>query len=222
MNVSADVALFRLQLAEFALQQAATPRILSFYSAAIAFADEAAMRSVLELAKDRQVPSTALYEIVLQSYLFLGFPRMLEAAELFHEMYRPAGAGSMLAPVSADESAEWFERGVGLCHRVYRSNYERLKDKVEEIAPEIFRWMVLEGYGKVLSRPGLPVIERELAIVACLTVENRPRQLHSHIRGALNVGAAPVLIRQVLDDVGSAAGDGYTTALGIVKILVGD
>ena len=222
MNVSADVALFRLRLAEFAVQQAATPRILSFYSAAIAFADEAAMRSALQLARDRQVPSTAVYEIVLQSYLFLGFPRMLEAAGLFHEIYRPEGAGSMLTPVSAGESAAWFERGVSLCHRVYRSNYERLKDKVEEMAPEIFRWMVFEGYGKVLSRPGLPVIERELAIIACLTVENRPRQLHSHIKGALNVGAAPELIGQVLDDIGPAAGDGYVTALGLVKSLVGD
>ena len=50
--------------------------------------------------------------------------------------------------------------------------------------------MVEEGYGKVLGRPGLSVQDRELCIVAQLVGLDVPRQLHSHLRGALNVGAA--------------------------------
>lgn len=49
--------------------------------------------------------------------------------------------------------------------------------------------MVVEGYGKVLGRPGLDLPVRELCIVALLAVLGAPRQLHSHLRGALNAGA---------------------------------
>ncbi len=76
--------------------------------------------------------------------------------------------------------------------------------------------MILEGYGKVLSRENLPLITRELSIVAFLTMENRVRQLHSHILGALNVGASEALVKSVVDDLGSSAGDGYNSALQIL------
>ena len=49
--------------------------------------------------------------------------------------------------------------------------------------------MVQEGYGKVLGRSGLSLVERELCIVALLAVLDVPKQLYSHLRGALNVGA---------------------------------
>lgn len=49
--------------------------------------------------------------------------------------------------------------------------------------------MVNEGYGKVLGRPGLPLVTRELCIAALLAALDAPRQLYSHLRGALNAGA---------------------------------
>jgi 4-carboxymuconolactone decarboxylase len=50
--------------------------------------------------------------------------------------------------------------------------------------------MVVEGYGKVLGRPGLELRVRELCIAALLAVLGATRQLHSHLRGALNAGAS--------------------------------
>ncbi len=49
--------------------------------------------------------------------------------------------------------------------------------------------MVVEGYGKILGRPGLALVVRELCVVACLAVTGATKQLYSHLRGALNVGA---------------------------------
>ncbi len=51
--------------------------------------------------------------------------------------------------------------------------------------------MVVEGYGKVLGRPGLSLMMRELCIVAILAVTGASKQLYAHLRGALNVGATP-------------------------------
>ena len=72
--------------------------------------------------------------------------------------------------------------------------------------------MVVEGYGKVMSRPGLGRVERELASVAFLVMEGYEQQLYSHIRGALNIGASEELVLAVIEDIGPAAGNGFDTA----------
>jgi len=50
--------------------------------------------------------------------------------------------------------------------------------------------MITEGYGKVLSRPGLDLARRELCVIATCAATRQERQLHAHLHGALNVGAA--------------------------------
>ncbi|MEA2030503.1 MAG: hypothetical protein U9N55_02750 [candidate division Zixibacteria bacterium] len=187
-------------------------RVLALYSAAIAVADDALLDSVVSLGNRVNIKRGSFYEIVLQSYLFLGFPRMLNAAEHLDRKIPNNNSKSMLEPISADESQSLFNRGVDLCHRVYSDKYELLKDRVESFAPDIFRWMVLEGYGKVLSRPGVNSIDRELAVIACLMVENRKKQLASHIRGAFNVGSNRELIEQVIEDIAPLAPQGYQSS----------
>ena len=59
--------------------------------------------------------------------------------------------------------------------------------------------MVEEGYGKVLSRGATDERTRELCIVALLGAANHERQLHSHLSGALNVGAAPDSVEEALE-----------------------
>lgn len=58
--------------------------------------------------------------------------------------------------------------------------------------------MVVEGYGKVLGRPGLALKTRELCIVAILAVRGARVQLYSHLRGALNVGAEMAEVESAL------------------------
>jgi len=72
------------------------------------------------------------------------------------------------------------------------------------------QWMVTEGYGKILGRKGLDLDVRELCVVAILAVSRQSKQLFSHLRGALNVGASEERIGAALsaaeahlDDEGS-------------------
>src|SRR5690606_22884508 len=69
--------------------------------------------------------------------------------------------------------------------------------------PSLDHWMIVEGYGKVLSRPGLDLPRRELCIVAACAATAQDRQLHSHLWGALNAGASP----EVIDDALAAIAD---------------
>lgn len=180
------------------------------YSATIASGDEAAISLALTLSRRAGVTRESLYEVILQSYLFLGFPRMLGAAELLAEDW-PGQNGS--GPRQPDLQIEsWWRRGEENFKQVYGDNARRLKDRVESFAPEVFDWMIFEGYGKVLARPQLEMPLRELSIIAFLMVDDRPRQLLSHIRGALRVGVPPVRIVQAIEDLRAVAPTAHASA----------
>ncbi len=219
MTVRFDTAALRERITAFDPDTYARARFVAFYSALVAVADDDLMRAILERAEQFDVARPQLYEVVLQSYLFLGFPRMLQAADRLNDVLPADNAESQFKQISPDESFDWFSRGERLCRKVYRDTYEPLKKRVESFAPEIFRWMIIEGYGKVLSRPELSNVDRELAIVGCLVADNRPTQLFSHMRGALNVGCDPVLLVNVVEDLGPAFGDGYSVAGNLLKRL---
>jgi alkylhydroperoxidase/carboxymuconolactone decarboxylase family protein YurZ len=88
---------------------------------------------------------------------------------------------------------------VSRCAEVYGSNYEKLRRNVESLHPDLDRWMVEGGYGRVIGRPGLDLATRELCIAALLVVWGAPRQLHSHLRGALNAGASTDELRESVE-----------------------
>jgi len=183
-------------------------RIISLLSAVIAVCQNDITRVFYKYLKEINFAGTAVYETILQSYLFLGFPRMIEAALIHNEIFGGSfdNVDGNLRKISEQEAEEWFSKGVNLCRQVYGKNFERLKEKFISVSPEMFRWMVIEGYGKVLTRPGLSSIERELAEVAALIVDRRERQLTSHIIGSLNVGASIKQLRQVNEDIKPLAG----------------
>ena len=123
-------------------------------------------------------------EVILQSYLFLGYPIALNMMALWREKIGPNTSTQSL-----EDRDTWAVRGQEVCSAVYGGQYADLRAHVRRLHPELEQWMVQEGYGKVLGRPGLSLVERELCIVALLAVLDVPKQLYAHLRGALNVGA---------------------------------
>lgn len=142
-------------------------------------------------------PGEEVEEAILQSYLFLGYPAALNAFALWRRI-----SGREPAPPVEDDLAEWQDRGAEVCRAVYGGQYPRLREHIRFLHPDMERWMVAEGYGKVLGRPGLPLATRELCISALLAVLGALTQLHSHLRGALNVGAPVEQIEEALDIAG--------------------
>jgi 4-carboxymuconolactone decarboxylase len=148
---------------------------------------------------ERGTSPNALYEVLLQTYLFAGYPRAINAlAELAALGGGADGGGRVDLDADAGQDVVWRRRGGELCRRVYGTAYEALLATMGRISPDLARWMVVEGYGKVLSRPGLDAITRELTAVAALLVLSVPDQLRAHLRGALLVGASPAAVESTL------------------------
>ena len=164
---------------------------------AIAGSPEGQMRAVMSDAID-EVDPVAVEEIILQSYLFAGFPRALNAARAWR-----AASGRPAPEADPDASganlAFWRARGEETCAVVYGDHYEKLRRNIRELHPALDEWMIVDGYGKVLSRPGVDLRTRELCVVAACAVSGQQRQLHSHFHGALNAGASAGEVAAVLD-----------------------
>jgi 4-carboxymuconolactone decarboxylase len=168
-------------------------------SAVITAGDEAALRAQIARAETLVRPEW-IEEVILQSYLFAGFPRALNAAR---EWRRSSGRA---APEHdpGERYAEWetwHADGEQTCATVYGAFYDRLRHNIRSLHPALDIWMIVEGYGKVLSRPGLDLTRRELCVVAACAAARQDRQLHSHLHGALHAGASPDAIAETLTAV---------------------
>ena len=167
-------------------------RSLVRVAAAMAARDQNALAEALEQACHEDAPSR-VEEVILQGYLFLGYPAALNTFGLWRRI------SGQEAPDPSDEApASWGERGQAVCRTVYGGQYERLRSNIRRLHPDMERWMVAEGYGKVLGRQGLELKVRELCIAGLLAVHGMPRQLYSHLRGALNAGATPEEVQETL------------------------
>lgn len=164
-------------------------------SAAVASGAPAEVAAQARAALEAGVDAVALYETVLQSYLFVGFPRAIEALFAVAPVLGEAGGSAGGAPVDPER---WRRDGESLCARVYGRNYDKLVATMRGLSPDLADWMILEGYGKTLSRPGLDAVQRELCVVAILTATRMWRQLRSHAIGAVNVGATRTDVKEAI------------------------
>jgi XTP/dITP diphosphohydrolase len=170
-------------------------------SVAIASGNAELLREALLWGVDSPEAASFMYEAILQSYLFTGFPLALDAMLTLYDTTQRIMPG-VRWPAAEVMNVELFaDRGQSLCKQVYGSVYERMMERFEHATPELRSWLELEGYGKVLSRPGLPMVERELCIIAMLATLDRETQLHSHVRGALRFGALLADIEDCADIV---------------------
>lgn len=183
-------------------------RALVRVSAAVSPCGTADLREALRAAIE-SAPPEQVEEVLLQSYLFAGYPASLNAFRVWREL-----SGRTAGEQSADEPEAWRRRGADVCRTVYGGQYERLRENVAALHPDMERWMVHEGYGKVLGRPGLSLEVRELCIAALLVGLDATPQLYAHLRGALNAGASVDDIEDALREAGrNVSADRRGTAL---------
>ncbi|MBP6442554.1 MAG: carboxymuconolactone decarboxylase family protein [Gemmatimonadales bacterium] len=163
-------------------------RSLVTLAAAIAQGEEPTVRDRVADTVARGVDPLWVDELLLQSVLMVGWPRTLVAATLWRQAIGTPATNDT-ADLDYAAYADWQARGEATCRMIYGDNYRKLRENVAKLHPALDQWMVTEGYGRTLSRPGLEPWRRELCVIAQTAVLDTPRQLHSHLRGALNAGA---------------------------------
>ncbi|NER83643.1 MAG: carboxymuconolactone decarboxylase family protein [Leptolyngbya sp. SIO1D8] len=100
----------------------------------------------------------------------------------------------------------------------YQQGWQKLKEidgesgekviaSLQDVAPDLARYVIEFPFGDIYSRPGLDLKSREIATVAALTaLGNAQPQLKVHIHAALNVGCTPEEIVEVVMQMAVYAG----------------
>jgi 4-carboxymuconolactone decarboxylase len=154
---------------------------------AVSRGDERATRQRMEAARGSGVPAIWMEELLLQSFLNIGYPLTLAAFAVWREVTgsEPVDGGESLLH---GEHGRWARRGEARCAEVYGRTYHKLLLNLRSLHPAVESLVVVDAYGKILGRPGLDPARRELCTLAAITMLPAPRQLHAHLRGALNLG----------------------------------
>ena len=175
-------------------------RALVHVAVAVASGDTAALRERLIAAGAAQVPSRWIDELLLQSLLNVGYALGLQAFGVWREL-SPAplpDSAEMGEPLAHGTWRDWAARGAQVCRDVYGRTYHKLLVNLRALHPALEALVVVDAYGKLIGRDGLDLKRRELCTLAEIAVLETPRQLHAHLRGALNTGSTAEEVDDVL------------------------
>lgn len=171
--------------------------VLARITIAVALRNEKQLDIHLKQALAAGISVPLIRETILQCYLFAGYAAAINALIVLNRIV--PGNHDFLQETE-NSTDVWAKRGTELCRKIYGNQFDRLIENMNRLHPDLSNWMVVEGYGKVLSRPFLPIRIRELLIVAITAILNVERQFHSHVRGALYTGATPAELRAVFSE----------------------
>lgn len=169
--------------------------MLTLLSAASVLRKDRYFYLIIDNLLKRKYSTKKIYEALLQTYLFAGFPSALISLKIFNQIV------SREKKYSGYDLHKYTERGKKNCKIIYGNKYEKLISNVKSLSPEMAEWLVVEGYGKVLGRKGLSLKEREVCIVSILAALKFRDQLYSHINGAIRVKISIEFLKKIINNL---------------------
>jgi 4-carboxymuconolactone decarboxylase len=92
-----------------------------------------------------------------------------------------------------------FDKGLASRKQVMGEDFVALAfSSATDFTAPIQQYITRNAWGDVWQRPGLDLKTRSLITVAMLTALGKQHELKGHVRGALNNGATPAEIQEVL------------------------
>jgi 4-carboxymuconolactone decarboxylase len=125
--------------------------------------------------------------------------------------------------MSAIES-ERFRRGWQRLLEVDAEGGEQVIENLQDVAPDLGRYVVEFAFGDIYSRPGLDLRQRQLVTISALTtLGGAEPQLEVHVNAGLNVGLnAPEIVEAMLHCIPYAGFPRVLNAIFVAKRVFGE
>lgn len=184
------------KLSKKILQHFSETELLAMLCASSVLREEYQFEFLLNYISQTAISSKKVYECLLQTYLFAGFPSALISLKRLNYFYPEKRKAEKY------DLKTFTARGVKNCKSIYGKNYNKLIENVSSFSPELADWLIIEGYGKVLGRTTLSLKQREMCNVSILAALKFEDQLFSHISGAFRTRNKLNEINTVLNNLG--------------------
>lgn len=99
-----------------------------------------------------------------------------------------------------------YEKGKEVLESIQERSVEEIFKDLEDVAPDLGRFVVEFPYSEIYTRPEVDLKTRELCTVAALTVLGTIPQLKDHINAALNVGNSEAEIVEIIMQMSAYCG----------------
>ena len=95
--------------------------------------------------------------------------------------------------------ASRFEKGSEALAAIDGKGGQAVIDSLQDIAPDLGRWIVEFAFGDIYTRKGFDLQQRELVTIGSLVTQgDTAPQLAVHIQGALNVGLSKAAVVEAI------------------------
>lgn len=108
--------------------------------------------------------------------------------------------------LSIGDKMDRYEKGKDCLEAIQKRSFEEIFKDLEDVAPDLSRFVVEFPYSEIYTRPQVDLKTRELCTVAALTAIGTIPQLEDHINAALNVGNSPVEIVEIIMQMSAYVG----------------
>ena len=136
-------------------------------------------------------------ETFLQGALYFGFPRALTAFQSLDSVWTNTDAAEK--PSSLLAADDLRRAGEELFDRIYQGQSRTVREMLKALHPDLESFVIECAYGRILSRPGLSLLHREICATAVLATLAQEPQLIGHARAALALGLTADQLHEVLD-----------------------
>lgn len=101
--------------------------------------------------------------------------------------------------------------------KIWGEKRAAIEEALERTDPDLYGYVRDFAYEEVMARPGLDLKTRELLAVTAMIALGAPKELATHLEGALRVGATERELRETI--IQSALFVGFPRALAAMKML---
>ncbi|KAI9591009.1 AhpD-like protein [Syncephalis fuscata] len=153
-------------------------------------------------AKARMVET--IREALMKALPLCGVPRTIDAMNACVNTVDPEVLDTLPTTphrVATDFSQikAWRERGQQFFDRIYVQHSQKVVNKLNHAYPDLIEVILQDMYGKILSDTRLlDERETELVAIGVLHTMQMPKQLHSHVKGAQNIGVTEHQVNSLL------------------------
>lgn len=148
-----------------------------------------------------------IVETLVHVCVYAGFPAALNGLTAAREVFESRPGDAPAEPEPAPEGGDRFERGKAALDRIDGHAGRQVIDSLQDIAPDLARYLIEFGFGDIYSRSGLDLKTRELVTVAlCTALGTVGPQLRVHLHGLLNVGGTREEAVEVIMQMAGYAG----------------
>jgi 4-carboxymuconolactone decarboxylase len=165
------------------------------------------LRTYLNSALNIGMQPRPIQEIFIQCSIYAGFPTMINALNLGHDVFAARGIDVPDTPMPDDSLEELDAKGRALMQKLHGERSQQgYASPTNTTTAKLYPVAIQYGYGEVWHRPDLDHRSRMICALAAFTALNLTGQLEKFIQSALNMDLSRDEVIEIIIQTGPYSG----------------